>query len=681
MNTVTEKITTNTRVIKSLLVKYSDTFKAFKELINNSIQANAKNIKITIAYDDSATVRSGISKITIEDDGHGVPYSEFKKRILQIATDVKEKGQGIGRFGSFQIGELMKIETVAFDPANKQFSKTSFGIDTIDLKDIELEKTDVKVDYQYFDTKKASSYYKVEIENLHHNSPNNTPKKDLLVEAFKEEKFPQAIFEHYPYEVFNEVVYFYVNGKKLNKKDFVIGKPHRQKVDYTNRKGEKYGLNFYFYNVNTSLNKVKIFLQTENAGIKSVAHEFTFSSDWYTTDLGTWFIYIDSNLFDNDLFRNLDLDLLGEEEIKNLKNQIKDTINTFFKTRNKRFEKFITALEKDKYYPYKEKKPTTDSHEIVFKKIAYLIEDKHNLLENDDSIRTFLFPLLDKAIGDGNIEYIFSKILDLSDENLTKFHGLLQKTDLENVIHFASQVSDKMEFLNFLHELIYGTIAKHLKERSQLHKIIENELWLFGENYNGTPHLWSDKKIGNILDTLTTKYLHYEPTLKDENIIEGTEGLNNITDLFFMNEKINDNGEREIMVVELKSPKCAIGKKELAQIDTYAFTIEEYPSLPAEKVKYKLYLISSRLSKFAKSQVKSRRESYPNHPFLFDRKTEKNIEVYVMEWSEIIELNKRKLNYLSNQLEIKDKSVKDKFEQEYATLIDPKINTQLRLIK
>jgi len=681
MNTVTEKITTNTRVIKSLLVKYSDTFKAFKELINNSIQANATNIKITIAYDDSAMVKSGIGKITIEDDGHGVPYSEFKKRILQIATDVKEKGQGIGRFGSFQIGELMKIETVAFDPANQQFSKTSFGIDTIDLKDIELEKTDVKVDYQYFDKKNTSPYYKVEIENLHHNSPNNTPKKSLLVEAFKEDKFPHAIFEHYPYEVFNDVVHFYVNGKKLNKKDFVIGNPYVKKVDYTNRKGENYLLNFHFYNVSTSLNKVKIFLQTENAGIKSVAHEFTFSSDWYTPDLGTWFIYIDSNLFDNDLFRNLDLESLGEEEIKNLKNQIKDTINTFFKTRNKQFEKFVAVLESDKYYPYKEKKPTTDSHEIVFKKIAYLIEDKHKILEKDDSIRTFLFPLLDKTIGDGNIEYIFSKILDLSDENLTKFHGLLQKTDLENVIHFASQVSDKLEFLNFLHELIYGAIAKHLKERSQLHKIIENELWLFGENYNGTPHLWSDKKIGTILEKLTTEYLHYEPTLKDENTIEGTEGLNNITDLFFTNEKINDNGEREIMVVELKSPKCAIGKKELNQIDTYAFTIEEYPSLPSEKVKYKLYLISSRLTKFAKSQVKSRRESYPNHPFLFDRKTEKNIEVYVMEWSEIIELNKRKLTYLSNQLEIKDKSVKDKFEQEYATLIDQKINTQLRLIK
>jgi len=64
-----------------------------------------------------------------------------------------------------------------------------------------------------------------------------------------------------------------------------------------------------------------------------------------------------------------------------------------------------------------------------------------------------------------------------------------------------------------------------------------------------------------------------------------------------------------------------------------------------------------------------------------DRKTEKNIEVYVMKWSELIEQNKRKLGYLSNQLEVKDKSVKDKFEQEYSELIDEKISAQLRAVK
>ncbi|MEY4538254.1 MAG: hypothetical protein RLZZ306_11, partial [Bacteroidota bacterium] len=348
----------------------------------------------------------------------------------------------------------------------------------------------------------------------------------------------------------------------------------------------------------------------------------------------------------------------------------------------KRFEKFLNSLENDKYYPYKEELPASKSQEILFKKVAYLLEDEHRLIQKDDKIRNFLYPLLDKAIGNGNIEYIFSKILKLSDDSIDKFHNLLERTDLESVVHFASKVAEKLEFLDFLHELTYGEISKHIKERSQLHKIVENELWLFGENYNGTPNLWSDKKIGNILNEIRNDYFNYEPSEEDKNLIPVSgEGLNDITDLFFFNEKVTDNNEREIMIVELKSPKCAISEKEINQINRYAFTIEENAGLPNDKVKYKLILISSNLTKYAKSQVKSKRLLFPDNPFLFDRKTEKNIEVYVIEWAEIIEQNKRKLGYLSSQLSIKDKSVKIKFEDEYSKLIDEKISAQLRLVK
>ncbi|WP_291143373.1 ATP-binding protein [Flavobacterium sp. UBA7680] len=679
MKTTSEKITTNTRVIKSHFTKYGDTFKAFKELLNNSIQANSKNIRIEIKYNDSLTCKSSIEKITIIDDGHGVSKNNFKNTILEIGTNVKEKGQGIGRFSSFQIGELMKIDTVAFDENENKFSKVLFGIDTTDLKDISLENVELKVDYDYLDGKNHNSYYKVEIENLHHNIQTKPLNKNKITSNFLENNIAQSLFENYPYEIFNNTVSFFVNGNKLEKENFVLEKPSIKTITYTDKKGTNHLINFYFYNIKSNLKKVKVFFQTDNAGVKSVAHEYTYSSDWYTPDLGTWFIYVDSDFFDLDLFRNLDLETLGEEEIKKLKNEIKDTINEFFKSRNQKFDKFISNLENDKFYPYKERKPASTSQEVVFKKIAYLLEDEHHLIKEDNKIRNFLYPLLDKAISDGNIEYLFSKILKLSDESLLKFNSLLQKTDLEDVIQFASQVSEKLEFLNFLHELAYGEISKVLKERSQLHKIIENELWVFGENYNGTPHLWSDKKIGNILNQLHDTFLNYEPTKEDENLIE-ENNLDDITDLFFYNEKITDSDEREIMVVELKSPKCAIGLKEINQIDRYAFTLEQHSALPAEKVKYKLILISSKLNAYAKSKVKSQREIYKEIPFLFDKKTDKNIEVYVMTWSEIIELNKRKLGYLHKQLTIKDKSVKEKFEEEYPELIDQKVHAQLRIV-
>src|SRR5262249_39345072 len=156
----------------------------------------------------------------------------------------------------------------------------------------------------------------------------------------------------------------------------------------------------------------------------------------------------------------------------------------------------------------------------------------------------------------GHVEEVFGKVVKLSDANMEKFHRLLERTELENVISFASAVAQKLEFLDLLHELIYGEVAEVLRERSQLHKIIERELWLCGAAYNGSQHRWSDQRIGNSLRGLRDPFLVCDPAAAYENLI-GVESLDNITEGCCFNEKVLDNEDREVMVVELKSPRCA----------------------------------------------------------------------------------------------------------------------------
>ena len=668
----TRQLSTHSRVVKDLLTKYRDTFTAFCELLNNSLQAKATQIDLLVGYTGSSAYKAPLTKIELTDNGAGVAASEFEGKILLIGTDVKKDGQGIGRFGALQIGEKMTIETVAYDPESKHFTRVEFPLDSSKIAST-LAKVNFEYDVEVL-KKKANSYYKVTIEKLHHNKQGKIPLKNKISEKFNSDAIKQSIFEKYPLQIFNREVKFTVNESALNPSDFVLDTPAIKKNLYVDIKGTEHPFDFHFYHIKSNLHKVKVFFYVDNAGIKSVAHEFTYSSDWYTPDLGTWFIYLDSSFFSTELFRNIDLDSLGDEEIKQLKEFIKDTINNFFKANNKRFEKFITELEKDTAYPDSFNSPIAQSRELLFQKIAYIVEDEYKLLDQkNEKIRSLFYSLLDKSLANGHVEEIFSKVIKLSPPNMEKFHQLLEKTELENVITFSSAVAGKLEFLDFLHELTYGPLADVLLERSQLHKIIEKELWLFGEAYNGSQHLWSDKKIGNILAELRDDYFNYEPTAADDNLIEG---LDNITDLFFLNEKILDNEDKEIMVVELKSPRCAIGRKELQQIDDYAFTVESFPGLPKENIRYKFILISSRLNAYAKSKMKSSREKY-KEPFLYDRKAGKNIDVLVMEWSELIALNRRKLGYLSSRLEIKNKSIKEKFESEYAAIINEKVSARL----
>ncbi len=228
MQSIRKKIRTNTRVIKDLFTKYPDTFHAFKELINNSLQASATIIEINIEYENLITVKSPINSIELVDNGVGVSFSEFDKKILEIGTTVKQKGQGIGRFSALQIGDLMHIETVGFDKEKNNYSRTLFSIDSSDLNNVQFDETDFNIDYEYLG-RSVNTYYKVKIEHLHHNKQSKVSKRNQISDKFLQDNINQSLFENYPYEIFNNKATFKVNGKALKREDFVIGLPLTKK--------------------------------------------------------------------------------------------------------------------------------------------------------------------------------------------------------------------------------------------------------------------------------------------------------------------------------------------------------------------------------------------------------------------------------------------------------------------
>ena len=78
-----------------------DAYSAYGEVIDNSIQANAENIKIRMDYSPSTLVmrREPISRISFGDDGYGME-SEILHRCLQLGYSSRYNDRsGIGRFG------------------------------------------------------------------------------------------------------------------------------------------------------------------------------------------------------------------------------------------------------------------------------------------------------------------------------------------------------------------------------------------------------------------------------------------------------------------------------------------------------------------------------------------------------------------------------------------------------
>lgn len=671
------KFTTNSRLVNELFANYISTFTAFCELINNSIQAGAKNIKITLDYSSETELHPLLVKsILIEDDGNGVHINDLKEKFLDIGTANKDGGKGVGRFASFQIGKSVTIETVGFSNKDKTFSKAVIPL-SFDMfgKNLNVSEIDLDTEETIL-TGKHKTYYKVSIENLYDSTITDNEPKKKIIDKFLFPKIQDAIFERYPLKIFSNDVKFFINGNPIDPKKFVIGKPIKNTVTYTDKKGNEHAVLFDFMNIK-NMDKIKVFLTTQNAGIQTIANGFEYDANWLSPKIGGWFIYISSDSLPSDMYRNVDLDGL-DENVRDYKDFIKDELNNFFKEKNKQFDNFVDKLKKDDYYPYREK-TSSQSKVILFDKLAYIVEDKYHILNEQNRLREIVYPLIDRTISNGGLDKILREILKLNNKMLTKFSDLLEKTDMENIIEFSDKVASKIEDVEFLEKLVYSDIAKNVKERKELHKFLEKMLWIFGEEYNDSTRLLSDKGLEGNLIELRNKFLTYKASKKDDNISTVKEkSVKSITDLFLYSEKIIDVQKREVLIVELKAPKVKISPKELDQVMKYAQEIDEMGVFP-DKLTYKILLVSSAINKRAQYDIKGRQKGVEN-PYFYFKNESGNVEVWVVKWSALIENTKRKLKYMSNILETKDVDIQEKAQRDFEDIDFTKTSSSLKKV-
>ena len=674
------KLTTNSRLVNELFANYISTFSAFCELINNSIQAEAKNIHISLDYTDDSEIHPLlIKKIEIKDDGLGVHTSEIKRKLLEIGTASKKGGKGIGRFGSFQIGKNVLIETIGFDNESKKYSNVSIPLSAkmfggnLNVTEVDIETTEKELKGQH------NTFYKVTIDNLYDSTATDDKPRKKIIEKFLKGNIQDAIFERYPLKIFNKDVTFHINNSTINPEDFIIGKPEKKIIVYTDKKENEHKVNFSFMQIK-NIGRIKVFLTTNNAGIQTIANGFEYDANWLSPKIGGWFIYIESSTLPSDMYRNVILDGL-DESVRHYKAFLKQALNNFYKDKNEKFDNFSEKLKKDEHYPYKEAS-SSQSKVLLFDKLAYLVEDHYHILNSQDKLREIIYPLIDRTISNGELDKILKNILKLNKKVISKFSDLLEKTELENIIEFSDKVASKIEDLDFLEKLVYGKISKHVKERKELHKFLERMPWVFGEEYNGSTRLLSDKSLGKNLLELREKMLSYKASKKDDNINERVKekSIRSITDLFMYSEKILDMDKREVLIVELKAPKVKISPTELGQVKKYASEIEKAGVFP-NKVNYKILLVSSEINDGAKFEIKgAQKNQRQNNPYFYFQNEDSNIEIWVIKWSDLIENVKRKLTYMSNILETKDIDVQEKVARDFEDIGFDKVSSTLKKV-
>jgi hypothetical protein len=183
-------------------------------------------------------------------------------------------------------------------------------------------------------------------------------------------------------------------------------------------------------------------------------------------------------------------------------------------------------------------------------------------------------------------------------------------------------------------------IAKHLKERSQLHKILESNCWLFGQQYYLAS---SDKGFRTIIQR------HREIaklSTVDPDAITNISGINDIPDIFLATKKdYIQNPKHNHLLVEIKAPKVYLGAKERDQIRKYAKTIRDSHEFDKTSTYWDLFLVSAKCT----DEIEDDRNQKNRQHGCLDEWDE--MRVWAFEWSELISNAREEMQLVREHLQ------------------------------
>lgn len=241
------------------------------------------------------------------------------------------------------------------------------------------------------------------------------------------------------------------------------------------------------------------------------------------------------------------------------------------------------------------------------------------------------------------LQTILEEVIRLPKRKQQELATLLNETSLSSVISAASLVGDRLKFLHGLGLILFDEELKSkLKERSQLHKILETNTWIFGEEYN----LWaSDRELTTVLKAHKA---HLDSDLVVDEPVKLIYKKRGIVDLMLSRAVRRHRADDfEHLVVELKAPKVKLNAEHVIQIEEYAAAVDgddRFKRVPG--VRWHFWLVSDAYDDYVERRI----AGGPDPQRRLISKTAR-IAIGVKTWGEIIEENNARLQFIQQQLQ------------------------------
>lgn len=354
----------------------------------------------------------------------------------------------------------------------------------------------------------------------------------------------------------------------------------------------------------------------------------------------------------SDYLRHLDnQNSLVEEFNPNLKKLLtaaRTKIREHFRRRaTENAARTVESWKETKIYPYEGEARTIieQTERQVFDVLAIGLNDYLPTFEDLDSKNKKLaFALLRQSLEESPraVQKILEEVLELPAEKQEEFAQLLERTSLTAIINASKLVADRLDFLRGLEILVFNpTSKKQLLERKQLHKILEEHTWIFGEEFNLSS---SDKSLDDVL----TKHLNMlVGDVDDLEPVRREDGSEAIVDLMLSRSIPQHRAEeREHLIVELKRPAKKVDSGVTTQIESYAFAVAGDERFRDTRTKWVFWAISNEMSDSVRR--KANQKNRPNGLLFEDN--EEQITIWVKTWGQLIDSCRARLEFFQKEL-------------------------------
>ncbi|MFZ4603858.1 MAG: ATP-binding protein [Caulobacterales bacterium] len=307
----------------------------------------------------------------------------------------------------------------------------------------------------------------------------------------------------------------------------------------------------------------------------------------------------------------------------------------------------VDQWKEENVYPYRGEPKTTA--EVVERQVFNIAALNVNAFlpkfaEADPKAKQLQLRLLRHAIETGPDDALrfLMEALELPVERRQELAELLDKTTLADMISATKVITDRLELLQGLDELIFASdLQKVVKERAQLHRVLAPNAWIFGEQY----HIAADDQ--NLTNVLRKHLALIGEDVVVDDPVKRTDGSDGVVDLMLSRCIMRPGtAEREHLIVELKRPSVDIGLAEANQIESYAMAVIDDPRFKDTRTRWVFWAIA----KDIKPDVR-RRAAQANRPAgILYQDAEGRVTVWVKTWAEVLEDARARMRFFQDML-------------------------------